>query len=96
MSPQNNRNNSLTNRRKQTNSNNSSNHQSAFFINRRVNARRSETDPCEELSIDLYNRKRRKSTDRRKKNKTLVDDFYSVTKRTVTEKTAAQKIVTHK
>ncbi|MGI1678384.1 MAG: hypothetical protein K6L75_06625 [Cellvibrionaceae bacterium] len=53
----------------------------SFFINRRSNSRRSELDPCKEMPVDLYNRKRRKSTDRRNKNKTLADDFYSFTEK---------------
>ncbi len=52
-----------------------------MFINRRSNSRRTEADPCKELPLDLYNRKRRKSCDRRNKNKTLADDYYSFTGR---------------
>jgi hypothetical protein len=48
-----------------------------IFINRRQNLRRTEPDPCTDLSMDLYHRKRRKSTERRDKGRTLVDDYYA-------------------
>ena len=47
------------------------------FVNRRHNSRRTEPDPCTDLSMDLYHRKRRKSTERRDKSKSLVDDYYA-------------------
>mgnify|MGYP000468437172 CR=1 FL=1 len=48
-----------------------------IFINRRNSSRREEIDLCKELPLDLYSRKRRKSSDRRNKNKTLADDYFS-------------------
>lgn len=47
------------------------------FVNRRQNARRTEPDPCTDLSMDLYHRKRRKSSERRDPSKTLADDYYA-------------------
>lgn len=47
------------------------------FIDRRHNSRRNEPDPCNNLSVDLYHRKRRKSTERRDTSKTLADDYYA-------------------
>lgn len=50
----------------------------AFFIDRRKGGdRRLEKDPCRNLPLDLYHRKRRKSTDRRAKNRTLEQDYYA-------------------
>lgn len=48
------------------------------FINRRRkgNERREEDDPCKELSIDIYHRKRRKALERRKE-RTLDEDYYA-------------------
>ncbi|GAB1259504.1 hypothetical protein [Aurantivibrio plasticivorans] len=54
-------------------------HNSPVFIDRRNNDRRTDHDPCEKLDIDLYNRKRRKSTDRRSPDKSLADDYYAFT-----------------
>ena len=48
-----------------------------IFINRRHNSRRTEPDPCTDLSLDLYHRKRRKSSERRDRSKTLADDYYA-------------------
>ncbi|EGG94050.1 hypothetical protein IMCC1989_390 [gamma proteobacterium IMCC1989] len=49
-----------------------------IFINRRSkdNERREEDDPCKEMSIDIYHRKRRKALERRKA-RTLDEDYYA-------------------
>lgn len=48
------------------------------FINRRRGAeRRNDEDPCKDMHVDLYHRKRRKSSDRRSTDKSLSDDYYS-------------------
>lgn len=49
-----------------------------IFINRRSknNERREEADPCKEMSIDIYHRKRRKALERRK-SRTLDEDYYA-------------------
>jgi|GEM_PF-4719523 len=52
------------------------------FVNRRKeNDRRTESDPCKDLPVDLLHRKRRKSTDRRDPSKSLVEDYYAYTER---------------
>jgi hypothetical protein len=49
-----------------------------FFVNRRKgDDRRLDADPCSEMPLDLYHRKRRKSKDRRDTNRTLSDDYYA-------------------
>lgn len=51
-----------------------SNHK--FFIDRRKGAdRRLDRDPCKNLPLDLYHRKRRKSVERRSTERTLADDY---------------------
>lgn len=45
------------------------------FIDRRQGARRKDADPCEQLPLDLYHRKRRKSGERRSKNRNLLEDY---------------------
>lgn len=51
-----------------------SNHK--LFIDRRKGAdRRLDRDPCKNLPMDLYHRKRRKSTERRNQERTLADDY---------------------
>ena len=49
-----------------------------IFINRRKKSgeRREIEDPCKDLSIDVYHRKRRKNVDRRK-DRTLDEDYYA-------------------
>lgn len=50
------------------------------FVNRRKGSdRRYDLDPCREIPLDLYHRKRRKSTDRRS-GRSLVEDYYAFTK----------------
>lgn len=46
-----------------------------FVDRRRGEERRLDTDPCKNMPIDIYHRKRRKSTDRRHPERTLVDDY---------------------
>jgi hypothetical protein len=47
-----------------------------FFIDRRKGLdRRLDRDPCKYLPLDLYHRKRRKSTERRTANRTLEEDL---------------------
>lgn len=49
-----------------------------IFVNRRKgNDRREETDPCRDIPLDLYHRKRRKSKERRETGKSLTDDYYA-------------------
>jgi hypothetical protein len=49
-----------------------------FFINRRKgNDRRLDFDPCEGLPIDLYHRKRRKSSDRRAPRRSIEQDYFA-------------------
>ncbi len=49
-----------------------------FFIDRRKGRdRRLDKDPCRNLPIDLYHRKRRKSTERRAGDRTLEQDYYA-------------------
>ena len=50
-----------------------------IFINRRRKGseRRAESDPCKDLDIDIYHRKRRKSSDRRQAERTLDQDYYA-------------------
>ena len=49
-----------------------------FFIDRRKgHDRRLDFDPCKNMSLDLYHRKRRKSTDRRSPNRSLEQDYFA-------------------
>lgn len=49
-----------------------------IFVNRRKGSdRREDTDPCRDIPMDLYHRKRRKSKERRDIDKSLTDDYYS-------------------
>lgn len=48
-----------------------------IFINRRRgDDRREESDPCRDLQVDLYSRKRRHSTERREE-RSLQEDYYA-------------------
>ena len=52
--------------------------QKFVFVNRRKGVdRRYENDPCKDMDIDLFHRKRRKSSERRDLSKTLIDDYYA-------------------
>ena len=47
-----------------------------IFINRREGIdRRYDRDPCKNLPIDLYHRKRRKATERRHGDRDLAEDY---------------------
>lgn len=46
-----------------------------FIDRRRGNDRRLDDDPCRDLPMDIYHRKRRKSIERRHPNRTLLDDY---------------------
>lgn len=47
-----------------------------IFVNRRRNEdRRSLPDPCKNLPVDIYHRKRRKSAERRNVERTLAEDY---------------------
>ncbi len=48
-----------------------------IFIDRRNNTgdRRVDRDPCKDLPIDIYHRKRRKNAERRHPARTLADDY---------------------
>lgn len=49
-----------------------------IFVNRRKGSdRREDMDPCKDIPLDLYHRKRRKSKERRDIAKSLTDDYYS-------------------
>ncbi len=53
-------------------------HHPIFFIDRRKGEdRREDSDPCQNMDIDLFHRKRRKSKDRRDNSKSLSDDYYA-------------------
>lgn len=58
-----------------------------IFINRRRknSERREEEDPCKDMSIDIYHRKRRKAVERRKP-RTLDEDYYAFLASVRTEK----------
>lgn len=48
------------------------------FVNRRKGLeRREDADPCHNLPLDLYHRKRRKSAERRAQARSLSDDYYA-------------------
>jgi hypothetical protein len=49
-----------------------------FFIDRRKGRdRRLDQDPCSNLPLDLYHRKRRKSSERRTINRSITDDYFA-------------------
>ena len=53
-------------------------HHPIFFIDRRKgNDRREDQDPCKNMDLDLFHRKRRKSKDRRDQSRSLSDDYYA-------------------
>lgn len=52
---------------------------SRIFIDRRRRERRKDPDPCKQLPMDLYHRKRRKSEERRAAQRSLLDDYQAVT-----------------
>lgn len=46
-----------------------------FFDRRKGHDRRLDRDPCKNMPLDLYHRKRRKSTERRTEERTIADDY---------------------
>jgi len=62
-----------------------------IFINRRHSSRRTEPDPCNKMALDLYHRKRRKSSERRDSSKTLTDDYYAYTEKKVGKTESTQE-----
>ncbi len=57
-----------------------------IFVNRRKgDDRRQDEDPCCNMSMDLFHRKRRKSTERRDTSRTLSDDYYAYMHKTMTK-----------
>jgi len=46
-----------------------------FVDRRRGEERRLDRDPCKNLPMDIYHRKRRKSVDRRNPARSLADDY---------------------
>jgi hypothetical protein len=49
-----------------------------LFVNRRKGGdRRLDTDPCKNLPLDLYHRKRRKSKERRASRRSLSEDYFA-------------------
>ena len=45
------------------------------FIDRRSADRRTDQDPCKDMDLDLYHRKRRKKADRRAKQRSILEDY---------------------
>ncbi|HMW49288.1 MAG TPA: hypothetical protein PK011_07785 [Marinagarivorans sp.] len=57
---------------------------SIIFVNRRKGRdRRQDADPCKEMPLDLFHRKRRKSKERRDTSRTLTDDYYASMQKTL-------------
>ena len=52
-------------------------HSFVFIDRRKGGDRRLDSDPCKDLPVDLFHRKRRKSTDRRDTSRTLSEDYYA-------------------
>ncbi len=52
-----------------------------FVDRRRSQDRRLDKDPCQELEVDLYHRKRRKSTERRDTSRDIAEDYYAYMRR---------------
>lgn len=49
-----------------------------LFVNRRKGGdRRLDKDPCKDLPLDLYHRKRRKSKERRVEKRSLSEDYFA-------------------
>jgi len=54
------------------------NNSKIIFVDRRKgDDRRLDSDPCSEMSLDLFHRKRRKSQERRDTSRSLSDDYYA-------------------
>lgn len=57
---------------------------SIIFVNRRKGAdRRHDADPCKDMPMDLFHRKRRKSKERRDTSRSLTDDYYAFMQKTL-------------
>lgn len=57
---------------------------SIIFVNRRKGRdRRLDADPCKEMPLDLFHRKRRKAKERRDTSRTLTDDYYASMQKTL-------------
>ncbi|HSC67434.1 MAG TPA: hypothetical protein VLC79_07080 [Cellvibrio sp.] len=57
-----------------------------FFIDRRKgHDRRLDRDPCKHLPVDIYHRKRRKSTERRNEERSIADDYLAFLNETDTQ-----------
>ncbi len=55
-----------------------------IFVNRRKDReRREDTDPCKDMPLDLFHRKRRKSRERRDATRNLTDDYYAFMQKTL-------------
>lgn len=50
-----------------------------FFDRRKGNDRRLDRDPCKNMPLDIYHRKRRKSTERRAEERSVTDDYLAFT-----------------
>lgn len=62
-----------------------------YFINRRKgNDRRLDQDPCRNLPVDLYHRKRRKAKERRDVSRSLAEDYYAFCQDIATESHTAR------
>lgn len=49
-----------------------------FFDRRKGDDRRTDRDPCKNMPLDLYHRKRRKSTERRNDERSIADDYLAL------------------
>lgn len=52
-----------------------------FVDRRKRDDRRALKDPCRDMPMDLYDKKRRVTTERREADKTLIDDYYAYMKK---------------
>lgn len=53
------------------------NSQIVFVDRRKGGDRRADFDPCRNLEVDLFHRKRRKTRERRSQHRSLTDDYYA-------------------
>ena len=53
-----------------------------FFDRRKGHDRRLDRDPCKNMPLDLYHRKRRKSTERRTEERSIAEDYQVFSKDT--------------
>jgi hypothetical protein len=53
------------------------NTETVFIDRRKGRDRRLDADPCRNMSLDLYHRKRRKSKERRTCDRSLRDDYFA-------------------